>query len=327
MDLENRQSTSSNEEHPSLGNVSMLPASAVWTTLGAAGILLAMFLFYPAYTNGETLSGWTWLACNSTNGFLHGRFVPAAIVVMLWLAWKENRSERLMPSRWGLLILGLGLLFYVASIRTVQPRLALMGVPFAMIGFVYFCFGKKLVKLVLFPAFFFWFTIPVPGLEAILTGNLQTLITQACYRVGLLVGMDLTSLGSTITVKGSDLEIAEGCSGIRSLMALTMIAAVYSYYTQKLLWKKAVLFASAVPLAIIGNFGRIFTILVLTQLGFEDFAKKTYHDWAGLLLFFPIALSGLYLFDYLLNFKERRAKKVKHSYKKSTIVSKESPTS
>ena len=170
----------------------------------------------------------------------------------------------------------------------------------------------------IFPSFFLWFAMPVPGLEMLLTGNLQVFITKACYQTGLFFGMDLTSQGSTISIAGSSLDIAEGCSGIRSLMALTMIAAVYANYTQKSLWKKAVLFASSFPLAVIGNFGRVFTILVITQLGFEDFARKTYHDWAGLLLFFPIALAGLYLIDYLLNFKSRRKKRVKRSVRKST---------
>ena len=168
-----------------------------------------------------------------------------------------------------------------------------------IIGLAHFCFGFKIMQAVIFPAFFFWFTIPVPGLEAALTGNLQTFITKACYQVGTFMGMDLTSTGSTITVKGTDLEIAEGCSGIRSLMALVMIAAVYANYTQKALWKKAVLFASS--------------FLVFSQFGMAEFAKKTYHDWAGLLFFFPIALAGLYLVDFLLNIKTRRKKKVKRS--------------
>ena len=287
--------------------------------MGAAAwlILLYMFTFYPAYptTPGRTLLGWTWSACNSVNGFLHGRFVPLAFVVMAVMAWKKNRGLPLSPSMWGLASLSLGLLLYIVSIRTIQPRLALVGAPLVIVGLVHFSFGLRFAKAILFPAFFFWFTIPVPGLEAALTGNLQTLITKLCYEVGIFVGMDLTRVGSTISVAGSDLEISEGCSGIRSLMALVMIAAVYANYTQKELWKKAVLFPSSVPLAIIGNFGRIFTILVLSHFGMEDFAKETYHDWAGLLLFFPIALSGLYLVDYLLNFKQRRKKRVKRSTK------------
>jgi len=139
--------------------------------------------------------------------------------------------------------------------------------------------------------------------------------------------MDLVNSGADIFIKGSSMKVAEGCSGIRSLMALTMIAAVYANYTQKPLWKKAVLFASALPLAIIGNFLRIFTIIVLANFGFGNFGTGTWHDWAGLLIFFPIALSGLYLIDYLLNFKEKRRKRVKRSVKTSVKVVKGEATS
>ena len=289
---------------------------------GALALLVFVYFIHPAYPTvmGKSLAGWTWHGCNSVNGFLHGRFVPVAFGVMIWLAWKQVRNLQARPSYWGLLLLGLGFLLFLVSIRTIQPRLALIGAPFVVIGFTQYLFGFQITKHVVFPAFFLWFASPVPGLEAILTGNLQTFITKTCYHGGLMLGMDLTLSGSKIYIAGSTLDIAEGCSGIRSLMALTMIAAVYANYTQKPLWKKALLFASSFPLAVIGNFFRIFTILVLTHFGFGDFARKAYHDWAGLLIFFPIALSGLYLVDYLLNFREQRRKKVKRSVKKSRKV-------
>lgn len=297
---------------PLLRQAGMLPTPTLIVVTTAAAMLLYMFTVYPAYptTGGKHLAGWTWAACNAKNESLHGRFIPFAFLAMLAIAWKATKNEKIAPSYWGLLCLGVGLLMYLVSIRTIQPRLALIGVPFVIIGFTQFTMGTKIARAIIFPAFFFWFTIPVPGLGAALTGNLQIFITKSCYFVGTLVGMDLTSTGSTITVNGRDLEIAEGCSGIRSLMALVMIAAVYANYTQKSLWKKAVVFASSLPLAIIGNFGRIFTILIFAQLGFGEFGSQTYHDWAGLLIFFPIALSGLYLVDYLLNFKTRRKKQV-----------------
>ncbi len=319
MSLSNQSFQSATNRFPVLGEVKGLSIPVMVPAIIAVVTLFLVYTIYPAYptTPGRTLAGWTWRACNSQNGFLHGRFIPFAFFVMAWMAWQKTRNEVIRPSYWGLAILGVGLLLFLLSMRTIQPRLALIGIPFTIIGFVSFSFGFQIAKAIIFPAFFFWFTIPVPGLEAALTGNLQTFITKACYHTGIFLGMDLTSSGSTITVKGSDLEIAEGCSGIRSLMALIMIAAVYANYTQKFLWKKALLFASSLPLAIIGNFLRIFTILILSQMGFEDFAKQAYHDWAGLLLFFPIALSGLYLFDYLLNFKERRTSKVKRSIQKT----------
>ncbi|MGJ8696859.1 MAG: exosortase/archaeosortase family protein [Verrucomicrobiaceae bacterium] len=292
--------------------------------LGALALLLGYFyLVYHAFptTNGKSLSGWTWYACNSQTGFLHGRFIPIAFIAMAVLAWKKVRDMPMRPNAWGIVAVGFGLLLYLMAVRTVQPRLALMGIPFLISGLVLYVAGYEVMKHFLFPAFFWVFAIPVPGLETALTGGLQILTTQSCYHVGVLLGMDLTLDGSNIYLnsdKNSNFNIAEGCSGIRSLMALTMIAAVFGNYTQKPLWKKALVFASALPLAIIGNFGRIFTILVIASLGFEDFAKRTYHDWAGLLLFFPIALSGLYLIDYLLNIKDRRRKRVKKTVKTSS---------
>ena len=259
--------------------------------------------------------------------FLHGRFVPVAFGVMLWMAYQRTKNVVAKPSYLGLVILLFGMFFFLISIRTIQPRLALIGAPFIVIGFTQYLFGFSIARHVIFPAFFLWFSIPVPGLEAILTGNLQTLITKSCYHTGIFFGMDLVNTGSDIDIAGSSMKVAEGCSGIRSLMALTMIAAIFANYTQKLLWKRALLFASAFPLAIIGNFMRIFTILILAQFGYGDFGTGAWHDWAGLLFFFPIALSGLYLVDYLLNFKTRRLKRVKRTIKTSRTVVKEEATS
>lgn len=278
-----------------------------------AALFLYFYLFYPAFptTQGKTLAGWTWLACNDGNGFLHGRVIPLVFCVLVYLAVKKVKDYEVSSEKWGLLLLLVGILFYLMAVRTIQPRLASIGAPFVITGLAYYLFGKRIAAHFVFPAFFLWFAVPIPGLNTLLTAQLQGLITEVCYHGGMLIGMDLVREGNNITVVGGGADpvrIAEGCSGMRSLMALTMIAAVYSYFTQKPLWKKAVLFATSLPLAIIGNFFRIFTILVITKLGFADFAKETYHDWAGLLIFFPITLSGLYLFDYLLNRKQRRKK-------------------
>jgi hypothetical protein len=50
--------------------------------------------------------------------------------------------------------------------------------------------------------------------------------------------------------------------------------------------------------------------MLLAHFGFKDFAAKTYHDWAGLLIFFPIALAGLFVIDSLLNYRSRVRKKL-----------------
>lgn len=286
------------------------------------GLLLFIYFVYPAYPTvvGKSLAGWTWYGCNPINGFLHGRFVPVAFCVMIGMAWQRTKDLEAKPSYLGLAVLLLGLVLFLVSIRTIQPRLALIGAPFVVTGFSWYLFGWGVTRHVIFPAFFLWFAIPVPGLETLLTGQLQIFITKACYQVGSALGMDLVNVGANIYVGESKVEVAGGCSGIRSLMALTMIAAVYANYTQKPLWKKALLFGSSFPLAVVANFFRVFTILVLAQFGFESFAVGTWHDWAGLLFFFPIALSGLYLVDYLLNFKSKRSRRIKRTVSKTTVA-------
>jgi exosortase/archaeosortase family protein len=100
--------------------------------------------------------------------------------------------------------------------------------------------------------------------------------------------------------KWAPLSIAGGCSGIRSLMALLMISAAWAYVAKVSLWKKAVLFLAAVPLAIIGNSLRVTSIFVIAEYGNPEWARSTWHDWSGLLLFYPFSLMLLLVLHSLL---------------------------
>lgn len=299
------------------------PAKAMmWLILA---ILIFFYGFLPIYgtVDSKSLAEWMWAACNAKNDFVHGRAVPFIFIVMCFLSWKVARKEDFNPSSLGMLGVAFGVGLYILSVRTLQPRLAIIGLPFIILGGIMHLFGPKVAKHFIFPAFIWFFAFPIPGFQQA-TSLLQIAVTKACYFCGTAVGMNLVVDGNNISNLGANawnFDIAEGCSGIRSLMALAMIAAIYANYTQKSLWKKIFLFACALPLSLIGNFGRIFTILLLAHFGFEDFAAKTYHDWAGLLLFFPIALTGLFLIDYLLNFRSRGKRKLVRRAARTTTTS------
>jgi len=278
-----------------------------------AGVLFYFYFLYHAYPSNpaKTLAYWTWLSCNAKNDFIHGRAIPLVFAVMCWVTWKSARHEERKPSTWGLVGLAVGIGLYVLSVRTIQPRLALFGLPFLILGGLMFLFGAKTTRHFIFPAFIWYFAIHIPGIQQA-TALLQVVITKLCYTAGIWMGMPLVIDGNTISAVGPNgwnFDIAEGCSGIRSLMALTMISAIYANYTQKAFWKKVFLFACSLPLSLLGNFGRIFTILLLAHFGFKEFAAKTYHDWAGMLIFFPIALAGMFAIDVLLNLRGRKKQK------------------
>jgi exosortase/archaeosortase family protein len=96
------------------------------------------------------------------------------------------------------------------------------------------------------------------------------------------------------------IDIADPCSGIRSLFALVMLAALFSAITFDKLWQQAVIIALAVPMVILGNLVRI-VILALGTIHFgEAFALGTnnqpswFHEGAGYLVYL-INFGGLIL--------------------------------
>jgi len=275
-----------------------------------AVVVLVFWLVLPIYPNSSTSQDrlLLYMADAWRKDFVHGWAVPFLFVVFVGMALPKMRKEPVDGSWLGLLGVGFTVLLYVASVRTLQPRLPLIGLPFLIVGGVVYVSGWKVARHMIFPAFFWWFAISVPGFQQA-TNALQITVTKLCYSVGTMFGMKLVNAGNEIrsaTDSWNSLNIAEGCSGIRSLMALVMISAIYAYFTQSKVWKMAALFACALPLALVANFFRIFTILVLAEMGFSDFAAGVYHDWAGLLFFFPIALAGLFLVDRLLNWRQNR---------------------
>lgn len=288
----------------------------VFIPLVIIGITIIYYLFihntYSVLDNRQSELFW-WMedSWNVRNNLEHGYAVPIAFIVFCVSAYKSSRGIPESNGKVGIAFLIFGLLLYLASARTIQPRLALIGLPFMIAGGIIYALGWQKGKYFLFASFFWYFALPVPGLNQ-LTNGLQVIITEWCYHCGLFFGMDIIQSGNTINSGNGSwpgFNIAEGCSGIKSLMALFMIAAIYAYYTQVKLWKKVLVLASALPLAIVGNFFRVFTILVLAEMGYGDFAAGAYHDWAGLLVFFPVALSGLFAIDKILNRKKKTLKK------------------
>lgn len=276
-----------------------------YSLYGVIGVLaLVAYGLAPIYPSRPDYGLIQWISgsWNFETDFVHGWAVPFLFVAFCFQAWKFMKQVEPKGSNLGLVIVLSGILLYLASMRTMQPRLAFIGLPFIIIGSVAYLSGWQRAKYMLFPAFFLYFAIPVPGIQQA-TNILQLFVTKACYASGVFFGMDIVLSGNEIYSASNDwnFDIAEGCSGIRSVMALVMFSAIYAYYSQDKLWKKAVLFSMSIPLAMVANYVRVFSILVLAEMGFENFAAGFYHDWAVFFFFFPIALAGLFLTDKLLN--------------------------
>jgi exosortase len=90
------------------------------------------------------------------------------------------------------------------------------------------------------------------------------------------------------------LEVAEACSGIRSLMSLFTVAVIYGYFLERQTWRRVVLAISALPIAVAANAARIFGTGLCVQYWDPDKALGFFHEFSGWLMFI-VSLACLYL--------------------------------
>lgn len=300
-----------------------IPALLLLTVLGT---LVYFFGFVPLFIKGVFANGacstaaWAWQAWNPGMNQEHSKLVPfIALGLVLYDREKIWRAHK-QGSNSGLIFLAAGILLFVLSARCLQPRLALASVPFLIYGSVLYVWGREVARIILFPCAFLIFLIPVAAIEQA-TFRLQFIITSAIGFLSNLVGINIDAVGTTLTAADNSFNftIAEGCSGIRSLIAMTMVTAVYVHVAQDKIWKKTLILAFSVVFAIAGNIGRLFTVILVAKFYDPKLASGIYHDYSGY-VFFPIAVLAMLAFSRFVNLNfakvgltsARERKSVKH---------------
>ena len=223
-----------------------------------------------------------WVDENYSHGFL---ILPIAA----YLTWERRRrlaraSRR--PSNAGLpVVLGslLVLLVGVFSAEVFVARVSIIGLG---AGIVLYLFGWRHLQIVAFPLGFLLLMIPVP---AILFNDialpLQLLASRLGETVLSLAGVPVLREGNLITLAHARLEVAEACSGIRSLVSLFALAIVYGYFTDRRTWVRAALAVVAVPAAIAVNGLRVAGTGLLAQQFGGAAAQGFFHAFSGWLMF------------------------------------------
>lgn len=281
-----------------------------WIAILLLSIAATLVYFYgvvPLFVKGmfsngvSSVAAWAWQAWNPQMNQEHSKLVPLISLGLVWYHRREIRNAPKQGSNTGLFLVLIGIALFLLSARCLQPRFALASVPFLIYGSVLYLWGKAVARIVFFPCAFLFFMVPVAAIEQG-TFRLQFVITDVVGFLTNLVGIKIQALGTTLTAAdGSfNFEIAEGCSGIRSLTAMAMITAIYVHLTQDRLWKKITIFAFSIAFAIAGNVGRIFTVMLVAKFVNPKLAAGIYHEYSGF-LFFPIALLAMVLFSKMLN--------------------------
>ena len=252
-----------------------------WRSVLAFGILVNLvgWLYQPVVVN--LVRQW-WNDANYSHGFL----IPLMSLYFVWERREQLARLTPTPSLLGLAILVAGVGVFLLG--NVAADLFTMRVSLLVIlaGLVLYLLGREYLKTLSFPILYLLFMIPLPAIVFnSIAFPLQLFAARTATASLQLLDVPVLREGNLITLANTILDVAEACSGIRSLITLLALAATYAYFTQKGLWCRGLLFISAVPIAIVTNAGRVTGTGVLAHFFGDGVAQGFFHTFSGWLVF------------------------------------------
>jgi exosortase len=220
---------------------------------------------------------------NYSHGFL---IVPLA----LYLVWeRRDRLSRLTPApaliSGGIMVLG-SVLVLVAGLLGAElflTRIAIIGV---LIGAVLFVLGWPHLNMLAFPLAVLLLMIPIP---AILFNHIVFPLQLLASRVGEIslaaAGIPVLREGNIIMLANTTLEVAEACSGIRSLVSLLTLGIIYGYFTDTRTSIRVLVALSAIPVAIFANGLRVAGTGIAAHYYGSAAAEGFFHTFSGWFVF------------------------------------------
>ncbi len=233
--------------------------------------------------------------------YSHGFLVPVVSAYLIW-----DRRDRwwdlpVRPNPLGAVVLGGGLILLLVGMVGAELFLQNVSTVVVLVGLVWLLFGSGQLRELSFPLGFLLFYVPLPALILNQIAFPLQLFAARCAVATLhLFEVPVLREGNIIHLTGTTLEVAEACSGIRSLQALVALSTVFAYISQKSWPNRAVLVLMSIPIAIAVNALRVSgTGLIAEHYGVE-LAEGFYHSFAGWLVF-VVAFAILIGTNWVLN--------------------------
>ena len=219
---------------------------------------------------------------NYSHGFL---IVPLAA----YLAW-ERRAQlanlAVRPSAWGLAIVGGSIAVLLAGLLGAElflSRIAMIG---TIVGAVVFVLGWQHLKALAFPLAILLLMIPIP---TIIFNQIVFPLQLLASRVGeaslMAAGIPVLREGNIIVLANTSLEVAEACSGLRSLVSLLTLAIVYGYFTDRRPGVRVAIALASIPVAIIANGARVAGTGIAAHYYGPAVAQGFLHTFSGWMVF------------------------------------------
>jgi exosortase len=229
----------------------------------------------------------------SDDNYSHGFFVVPLAAFFAWERRGRLRRAPIHPSPFGLLVIAAGLAVLLAGLFGAELFLTRVSLLFLLAGIILFMWGADHLRALAFPLAFLLLMIPLP---AIIFNKIAFPLQLLASRVGETViaaaGIPVFREGNVLQLSSQTLEVAEACSGIRSLVSLLMLAIVLGYFTERRTGRRVLIALAAIPIAIAANAARVAGTALAAEWISPAAADGFFHAFSGWLMF-VVAFAGL----------------------------------
>ncbi len=235
--------------------------------------------------------------------YSHGWLIVPLAGYFVWERRQKLLATPIRPSWFGLVVLAGSILVLLAGLYGSELFLSRVSLIGALGGIVLFLFGWAHLRILAFPIAFLLLMIPIP---AIILNQIAFPLQLFASRVGetaiSAANIPVLREGNVLVLANTTLEVAEACSGIRSLVSLITLGIIYGYFSDSRTWVRGVIVLSTIPIAILANGARVAGTGMAAHWIGPQAAEGFFHEFSGWALFVVAFVMMLTIMKIILRF-------------------------
>ena len=291
--------------------VSVSDPSSVGNSLSAetwikVAVLGALFVIVNFWFDGFWQWKILWRNWIHEDDWQHGLVIPLFSLYLIYSRRNELLAATRKGSFWGLpIIIGSLLMITVGFYPVGVYFVSHVGMVFLLLGLVLYLAGPSAMRVAWVPIVYLALAMPISdSLYGAIAMPLQLLAAKTSggllHLFGVTVDVDALNLQITSGAgKVYPVEVAEACSGVRSLMAFVALSVAWAYINDRPWWHRVVLILAGLPIMVACNILRVTLTGAMFAHDWPELGNGTMHEMMGMILLIP-ALGLLWLLSRLM---------------------------
>jgi exosortase len=295
-----------------------LPNKTLFFALLAAWALLFQFWGNSilGYVHTPSLFEWLYNLYNlniEENDSSYGNIIPFLVIGLFW--WKRKELLALPLNLWwpGMLLLAGALLLHILAYVVQQPFVSVIALFAGIYALMGLAWGREWLRHSAYPFFLFIFSVPLGAHLNFIMFPLRLLVVWLVELVAHIIGIDVIRHGTELLDPSGNYgyDVVAACGGIRSLIAIFLLATVVAFGTLRGPGGRILLIALAVPFSVLGNMLRLLAIIIAAEMGGQKWGDYVHEGGPlGIISLLPYVpgIIGLLWVGRALEKRERKGK-------------------